>query len=268
MSFSERQGYKNREPSQLEGIGSDLKNSIFNIIHSSINNYISIGITGYGDSTYRGKNAQLIWTDFFNKRTSELPYAGNFVEEFESLYNSLNWFEVYDLMEFLISLPQVRHNALVANFNRVLETSNSPYRIINQIVQPISNKETIHMIDNAHKNAPTAQSKNHLVQAEKLYSRKQDPDFNNSCLESIKAIESCLHSVFNNQKILGDNIKELKGSNHNQHILAILEKVNAFRNDVSAHATKSKGYIPNRKDAILIHSICCSFINYLTTTQA
>lgn len=266
MSFSERKGYKNREPSQLKGINSDLKNNLFNIIHSLIKNYISIGITGYGDSSYRGNNAQLIWTSFFNKRISELPYAGNFLEKFESIYNSLEWFEVYDLIEFLISLPQARSDVITANFNCILEKNNSPYRIINQIVQPISNNETIHMIDIANKNAPTTQAKNHLAQAEKLYSRKQDPDFNNSCLESIKSIESCLHFIFNNNEILGKNIKKIKGMPHNQHIISIIEKINAFRGDVSAHATKIDGYLPTREDAILIHSICCSFINFFIST--
>jgi hypothetical protein len=120
----------------------------------------------------------------------------------------------------------------------------------------------------AHLIVQHGKAKDHLVTAEKFYSRKKDPDFNNSCLESIKAIESCLHNIFDNQKILGKNISTLKRDHHNQHILSILEKINAFRNDVSAHATKPDGYIPNREDAILIHSICCSFINYFHTAQS
>ncbi|APF04610.1 TPA: hypothetical protein ACJ5DT_001454 [Legionella pneumophila] len=100
-----------------------------------------------------------------------------------------------------------------------------------------------------------------MENAEKHYSRKQDPDFNNSCLESIKAIESCLRSKFNNKDNLGDNINKLRGASYNQHII---DKINAFRGHDNAHATKSNGYKPTREDAILIHSICCSFINYFT----
>ncbi|HAT6823705.1 TPA: AbiJ-NTD4 domain-containing protein, partial [Legionella pneumophila] len=262
MNFSQREGYKDISLSPFEGMSTGLKNAIFNEIHSVINEFISLGMTGYGDSSYKGKNAELLWTVFFEKKKSILPYAGDFLKEFESLYDSLKWYEIYDLIEYLITLSNLRNDLIEVKFNQLFEKYNSPYRLINKVVQPISSEETIAMINTAFENAPTQESKQHLENAEKHYSRKQDPDFNNSCLESIKAIESCLRSKFKNKDNLGDNIKKLRGASYNQHIVSIIDKINAFRGHDSAHATKPDGYKPTREDAILIHSICCSFINY------
>ncbi len=267
MSFSKREGYKPANPRQFEGISIELKNAIFNEIHSMIKEFISPGTTGYGDTSYRGINAELLWTNFFENRSSTLPYAGDFLEKFEYLYDSLEWFRIYDLIEFVATLSNVR-NGYILKINKILEKYSSPYRLINNIVQPISSIETINVINTAIEIAPTKESKQHLENAQKLYSKKEEPDFNNSCLESIKAIESCLHSIFNNNDILGNNIKKIKGTSHNKHIISIIEKINAFRGDVSAHATKPDGYLPTREDAILIHSICCSFINFFISTTA
>lgn len=264
MDFSEREGYKDTSPGQFEGMSKGLKNAIFNETHSIVNEFISPGVTGYGDSSYKGQNAEWLWTIFFEKKISTLPYAGDFLKEFESLYDSLEWFEVYDLIEYFITLSNNRSSLLEKKFNQLLDKYNSAYRLINKVVQPVSSKETIEIINTALKNAPTQESKQHLENAEKHYSRKEDPDFNNSCLESIKAIESCLHYMFNNNDILGANIKKLRGTSYNQHIVSIVDKINAFRGHDSAHATKPDGYQPTREDAILMHSICCSFINYFT----
>ena len=105
--------------------------------------------------------------------------------------------------------------------------------------------------------------KNHLKNAQILYSNKKNPEFNNSCLESIKAIEAVCRIILANQKILGDNLREFKKTEkYNQHIIAVLEKLNVFRGDVIAHAVKPDNYLPKREDAILIHTVCCDFINY------
>ncbi|MFW2571481.1 AbiJ-NTD4 domain-containing protein [Legionella sp. 29fVS95] len=263
MNFSKREGYENTTPNQLENMDEQLKDDIFNAVYKIIKTFIWPGVTGQ-DASYHSNNPQFIWENFFHKRVSELPYAGYFLKQFESQYNALPWYKVYDLIEFLIPLPDIHEN-IPRVLNTVLERNNSPYRIINNIVQPISNKETIEMIDTAFNNVPTQETKKHLEKAEHLYSQKQRPDFNNSCLESIKALESYLRYFFNNKEILGDNIKRL---NLNQHIKKIVTGINAFRNDVSAHATKPDGYLPTREDAILIHCLCCTFINYLSTLKA
>lgn len=243
-----------------------LKNAIWSVIYSHINKrYISWGITGYGDTTYKDEKAKNLWTEFFEQKISDLPYAEDYLRDIEQLYTALGWHEVYNLIEFFL-MQNDSFNP--AEFNKVLTRHNSAYRVIDSIVQPISNKEIIEAIESAQNNAQSEEIKEHLYKAKTLYSSKQNPDFNGSCLESIKAVEGTCRILLNNEKILGDNIKKIKHSEiHNQHIIAILEKLNAYRNDVSAHATKPNGYTPTMEDAILIHIMCCGFINYLKTKK-
>lgn len=266
MGFSEREGYKKSRINPLESMDNILKNGIWTEIFSLINQeLISHGVTGYGDTSYKTRGASSIWTEFFNKSISDLPYAGKFLEEIEPLYKNLQWYEVYDLVEFLLNLiGQYKRKQLENQFNKILEKNNAAYRIISDIVQPISNKGTIDIMESAIKNSLRQEIKEHLKKAQALYSDKQKPDFNNSCLESIKAVEGSCQAIFNNKKIFGDNIKQFKKEGtYNQHIIAILEKLNAFRGDVAAHARKPGQDSPNRETAILIHTISCGFINYL-----
>ncbi len=264
MRFSEREGYKNIKENALESMDSSLKNALWTIVYTHINqDYVSYGTTGYGDDTYRDSRAKNLWTKFFNQTISKLPRPVDFLEEIEHLYEKLKWYDIYDLVEFLI-----KQNAEPREFNDALIEQNSAYRIINSLVQPISNPEVINAMESANNNALGQEVRIHLNNAQRLYSIKQKPDFNNSCLESIKAVEAACRIVLSNEKILGENIKEFKNTKkHNQHIIAILEKLNAFRNDVVAHATKQDSYSTTREDAILIHVLCCGFINYFKSKR-
>lgn len=262
MSFSNREGYEEPKHSPLGSMSGALKNDIWTEIYTIINNnYISYGTTGYGDSTYRDDNAKALWTKFFEQSISDLPHAGGFLKKIESLYKKLKWNQVYDLIEFF--LKKINRKEISEKFNSILEENNSSYRIMNNIVQPISDKKTIEIMESAYNDAPNKEIQNHLINAQNFYSNKQNPNFSNSCLESIKAVEAVCRFILHNDKTLGDNVKELKNNkNYDQHIIAVLEKIYAFRNDNSAHAKKPGGYQPNRDDAMLIHAICCGFINY------
>lgn len=241
-------------------MNNNLRNAVWNEVCDIV--AIQDGVTGYGDATYGSSAARLLWTEFFYKRITEFPYAGEFLKKIEPLYDDLKEKQVFNLIEFLLPLTP-RKKFFIDQFNRVLEKNNSEHKIIHDMVQPISGEEVSEIIKCAYSDAPDKETKQHLRKAQSLYSRKRKPDFNNSCLESVKAIEACCRSFFKNRKTLGDNIKKLKRTSaDNLHIIALLGKINAFRNDVVAHATQSDGYHPDREDAILVHTVCCGFINY------
>jgi hypothetical protein len=269
MNFSEREGHKKITPNTLETMSDGLKNAIWTSIYTIIyKSFISHGSTGYGDSNYRDENAKSLWTKFFQKSISNLPYAGNYLREIEPFYQALKWNEVYDLIEFLLPIKTINHRT-TSDFNQILKEHNAGYRIIDSIVQPISDKETIAAMESANNNSLSEEIREHLHKAQSLYSRRQNPDFSNSCLESIKAVEGTCRLIMNNEKILGENIKELnKSKNYSQHIISTLKNINAFRGDEVAHATKEDGYLPTREDAILIHTISCGFINYFKSKKS
>lgn len=261
MNFSEREGHKKPKHNPLESMDASLKNAIWTVIYTHIDNrYISTGIAGYGDSNYRDAKAENLWTDFFEQNISRLPYARKYLSEIEALYTNLEWCGVYDLIEFFLGQNEYFEHE---EFNKVLAKHNAAYRVIDSIVQPISDKEVINAMESAQINALSADIKEHLHKAQFLYSSKQNPDFNGSCLESIKAIEGTCRATLGNNNTLGDNIKELRKLKiHSQHIIAALDKINAFRGNDVAHAKKKDSHTPTREDAILIHAICCGFVNY------
>jgi|GEM_PF-1515193 hypothetical protein len=268
MNFSEREGHKKITPNTLGTMSDSLKNDIWTVIHNTIDkSFISHGSTGYGDSQYRDDNAKLLWTKFFQKSISNLPYAGDYLREIEPFYQALKWNEVYDLIEFLLPLKTINHRTSL-DLNQILQEHKAAYRVIDSIVQPISDKETIAAMESANNNSLSEEIREHLHKAERLYSNKQNPDFNSSCLESIKAVEGTCRVILNNNKILGDNIKKLnKSKNHSQHIISALEKINAFRGNDVAHAKKEDSHTTTREDAILIHTICCGFVNYFKSKE-
>src|SRR5690606_37703589 len=102
-------------------------------------------------------------------------------------------------------------------FNKVLTKYNAAYRVINSIVQPISDENIIKNMEAAKNSSLSQEVREHLYKAQTLLSHKKYPDFNNSCLESIKAVEGTCRIIVGNEKILGDNIKEIKKLNYNQH---------------------------------------------------
>lgn len=265
MDFSEREGHKKPKHNPLESMDAGLKNAIWTEVYSIINDndFISWDSAGYSH-TYRGDYAQRLWSNLFQQNISDLPSPRYFSKEINSLYTKLKWNEVYDLIEFLIKQNKLN----IAKFNKILTEHNSAYRIINSIVQPVTNNEVVNAMESASNNALSKEIKEHLQKAESLYSNKHTPDFNNSCLESIQAVEGTCRLILDNNKILGDNIKELKKlKSHNQHIIGALEKINAFRGNDVAHAKDKDSYIPNREDAILIHTVCCGFINYFKSKK-
>jgi len=269
MSFSERAGIIKPKYGELGSINDNLKNDIWTLMYKIINSNISIGTGGYNGSEYHKKDiAESLWTDFFNKNIIKLPPAEDYVKEIDKLYQGLEWNKVLDLIEYLLIKQDstLQKNALSQEFNEKFKKHDSPYRIINNIVQPVSDGETIKYMEEAIENSPNSIVKNHLEEAQRLYSNRKATarSFSGSSLESIHAVEASCHIIFNNTAQLSDNIKNFtKDGKMNKHVIKILDKINQFRGDVAAHADKENGYNCSLEDAILLHSVCCGFVNYL-----
>lgn len=78
-------------------------------------------------------------------------------------------------------------------FNKILEKENSAYRIIDGLVQEITNQDEISEIETAINDNPIQHSKDHLKQALKMMSDRENPDFRNSIKESVSAVESLVN---------------------------------------------------------------------------
>jgi hypothetical protein len=191
MRFSERQGFKNyNDFIQTESMNESLRNSIWNtILTTYYNAHIEncVNIIAYH---FRKTALDELPNDDYDKRDWLKKY-----------FYDLNWYEVYDLIEFLVS----NHNIIVNNkytderpklrelWNNILERENSGYRFIGESLAPISNpieidevNETLELTVKHRLQGPY----NHIKTAIEYLSKKPEPDYRNSIKESISAIES------------------------------------------------------------------------------
>lgn len=194
MRFSERQGFKNyNDFIQTESMDESLRNSIWNTI-----------VTTYYDSrtNHIYNCVRAIAYHFRKTPLDELPYDDYDKREWlKKYYYSLEWYEVYDLLEFLVSNHSIIIGSRYSGVNReqrdfwniILERENSGYRFIEDTLAPISNPVEISEVNESLDLTLKYKLQgpyNHIKTAIEQLSKKPDPDYRNSIKESISAIES------------------------------------------------------------------------------
>lgn len=267
MRFSERYGYKPvHEIIQKESINADLKNRLWSNIYDSFFTYYIHDIAGFDYSIRQ------LWVKFFKKKSDELPYPpNNVINALKVLFTKNEWFEIYDLIEEIIGLYQKEYTELkklfIQDLNQTLEEENSAYRVINEKVTEITSEQEIQSIEEALENAnPHSGVQQHLNQALKLMSDRQNPDYRNSIKESISSVESICKIVTNDDKAtLGKALKivedkfglhpALKGS---------LSQLYGYTSDGDGirHAMLEESNL-TYIDAKFMLVACTNFINYL-----
>lgn len=222
MRFSERYRYKPiREIIQRESIDQNLKTELWNSY------LVTIEVAGKFDSNFFPSTSnynlyplyKAYWGYLFKKPIDEIPNTvsdcKNIVRDY--FFEKLDWFEVYDFIEITLAylpsaLPKKYKVAFTTLINKALERENSAYRIINDQIIEITSAQEIQSIEEALENTSIYSGlQQHLNQALKLMSDRQNPDYRNSIKESISAVESICKVVTNDEKAtLGKALKLLK----------------------------------------------------------
>jgi hypothetical protein len=150
-----------------------------------------------------------------------------------SIYEQLEWFEAYNLVEFLVRqagqfFQNWKRDVLAFQVNAVLQEELSAYRFVEGHLAPISTASEVAAIEEALK---TARNKGlggvatHIDTALSLLSRRPTPDYRNSVKESISAVESAARQIAGKGGGLED-------------ALAALEK-----KGIVLHAAMRKGFV-------------------------
>ncbi|WP_180164555.1 AbiJ-NTD4 domain-containing protein [Acinetobacter sp. YH12049] len=278
MRFSERYGYKPvREIIQKESIDDNLKNALWNAYHQII-----LEQGKFSDSFYPSvKNYTLYplfrsyWAHLFKKPIDEIPDTvldtTNLIRDY--FFKKLEWYEIYDFIEFTIKylpnqLLQGRYKATFISFiNNALERENSVYRIINDEITPITSEQEIQSIEEAlAKTNPYSGVQQHLNQALKLMSDRQNPDYRNSIKESISSVESICKIVTKNDKAsLGQALKLIEDKyGLHEALKKSLSQLYGYTSDGDGirHAMLEKSNL-TYIDAKFMLIACTNFINYL-----
>lgn len=273
LKFSQRQGIiRSEKEIQFNSMDQELKNRLWNIIKLFVVKGLEDNDSRYGSQKMIPTVAFALYHYFYKESTSNIPNYP--LMEMENRYIKSEWYQVYDLIEFLIE--HVSHvfdlDDFVAVINRVLEQEFSGYRIISSLVTPITNQSEIDSIDESIESTSISKEngvKLHLEAAMKMLSNKSSPDYRNSIKESISAVESLCRSL-TGENTLGKSLSKLKsdGVVINTELIRGFEKLYSYTNSKETgirHSATENIVEPEFDEAKFMLVSCSAFINYLTS---
>lgn len=264
--FSQRKGFKPvSETMQVDGIDSELRNSLWNVLDVFIFQTDGFLYAQY-DKPKVDAFCSDIWFHFFKKPVDTIPeYSGPKIAAIRKFYFSCEWYEVYDFIEYIISYYK-GSTQLTKLFNAVLERELSGYRIISGKAVDITHEQEVEMLEEALRETKYEGVTAHLKRSLELLSDRKNPDYRNSIKESISAVESMSKIISNNPSAtLGDALNSLEKNNKLHPALKKgFTSLYGYTSDEDGvrHAMLEKPNI-TAADAKFFLLSCTSFVNYL-----
>ena len=183
--FSHRQGYKPTKLIQVESMDTDLRNSLWNLLHGI---YWTRGHLGYRldfpSNKELGTLCIALWLRYFKWPIDDMPvlWNSNFTR-IKEYFLSCEWNEAYDFIEFVAdNHPDTGKNReFMSHCNVVLEREVSGYRFVGGIISPVTSEEELREIEEAldRKQSPEMVV-THLRTALNMLSDRESPDYRNS----------------------------------------------------------------------------------------
>ena len=273
MSFSERMGLTQvKSVIQIDSIDDELLNGLWNVL---MENYFS---NEARNRAYLDVQELLkrIWIDYFKAPIDVISFESHIPIEVIRKYffdKQTNWYEIYDLVEFIPNNYQQYsfvNDKFINQCNSILEREVSAYRFVaNEIVQ-ITTPEEITEIEEAINNHRTSDLvKTHLSNALKHLAERKLPDYRTSIKESISAVECIVKAIDGDPKTtLGAALNKIKtrGSiDIHPDLYDGLKKIYHYTSDSDGirHALKDASTV-DFEDAKFMLVMCSTFCNYLT----
>jgi len=278
MQFSERYGYKPiRDILLIDKVTDDLRNRIWSEIYSQF-------LKNYEKNKDEAERLSYliddIWSNFCKLPLDEMQnielsvYRKNNLSKIrEKIFNS-EWFSIYDFLEFIINhdfpnfpYNQHQYGQLLKNIPIVLKQEASAYSLVNKQLIQVTTEQEIQSIEEALENTNQFSGvQQHLNQALKLLSDRQNPDYRNSIKESISAVESICKIVTNDDKAtLGKALKIIEDK-YGLHpaLKSSLSQLYGYTSDGDGirHAMLEESNL-SYIDAKFMLVACTNFINYL-----
>ncbi len=252
---------------QLDGMNEELKNSLWNIIYITYNDQ------------HRNPYA-CSWKDiardtafaFRKVPVDSIPYDEYDCQEWiKGYYYSLEWYHVYDLVEFIVAHAyRVKKRNIEELCNSILEKELSGYRFISRILAPISNPLEIEAIsESIQVTARTGLlgANEHFETALMLFGKRPEPDYRNAIKEAISAVESVAKQLsgLDSSKGLADplNVLDKKIEMHSALKQGFL-KLYGYSSDEDGvrHAIVDEPNVGFDEAKYMIVS-CSAFVNFL-----
>jgi hypothetical protein len=187
-------------------------------------------------------------------------------------FNCCPWYEVYDLLECIVTnlnLLQpdaVLQRQFLQEVSQVLEREGSGYRLIGTEFAPIASEADIAAIEAAQR-SPLVGASTHISKGLSCFARKPEPDYHNCIKESITAVESvCKIIVGDDKATLGKVLSKLDSVMPiHKSLRQSMDFLYAFTNDEGGirHAGSTKSEV-GCAEARFCLVTCSALVGYLT----
>ena len=273
LSFSQRNGLTPESKDiQLKSMDDDLKNGIWNALHSSFFEMIIQQASFSLSRDLHKEIFQTIWDGFFKQRIDEMNAdVTRCIAHLRDKFDKFEWYEVYNFVEFILKmdiLDKTDVEKFVKRMNGVLQREFSGYRIIDKQITSITNPVEIEEISQAL-NTPLQEINTHFKQALALLSDRKNPDPRNSIKESISAVEVLCKKINGDPNAtLGAALTKLQKTKKitlHPSMEEAFMKLYKYTNDASGirHALLEEKIHANFDDAKFMVVCCSAFVNYL-----
>lgn len=273
MNFSERMGIVERSTLlQLNSMNDELRNSIWNVLEDRIWSTHDFVYSQYGQPKIKAFSKTL-WFYFFKRPVDERPYRGDEIfEQIRIFYFDAPWNRVYEFVEFILRICQEESfPGLRELLNLILKRELAGYRIIEDLLVPITDQNEIDEISKAITNLPYAGAREHLSQSLEHLSNRNSPDYRNSIKESISAVESAVQEITGStNSTLGDALNEIEKSGKIHGALkAGFSSIYGYTSDADGirHGMIDVANL-SVADAKYFLVACAAFVNYLVAKNS
>ena len=256
---------------QYEGMNSRLRNAIWSFL---LKRYFeqSASIS----QSFMGR----VWTEVMGRRSDSFHRAH--VLSFRSVdagrkslpgkkpllewYLKAQWYEVYNVLEFL--LRETGDGMHVKDANRMLSREGSAYRFVAGALAPITNNEELSEVEAATRLPDTFYgASQHIEQAVAHLANRENPDPRNAMKESISAVETAVAAAAGTPKAGIERGLQKLGL-HPQHAQAWSNIFNWMSDeDGVRHGMKGPPQV-GIPEARYVVVACSAFVNYLVSRKS
>lgn len=271
-SFSQRKGIKpTAEVMQVGSMNDELRSSLWNALDVAFWSTKDFVFAQYGYGEIEEFSRQL-WFNYLKKPVDSRPGYGHsnrgslILNEIRSYFFACTWNEVYDFLEFLVSMSARQKPRLPDYLNTFLTREFAAYRFIEGRVVDITDEQERAMLEEALGDQKFGGVASHLARALQLLSDRTNPDYRNSIKESVSAVEAMARITAGVPKAtLGEALKVLERSGRLHPVLKeAFSKLYGYTSDEQGirHAMLDEPNI-TQADAKYFLLSCTSFVNYL-----
>ncbi len=276
MRFSEREGFQLVSTAlQVDGMDAALRNGLWSVTHA---------LFFEGKTQFRLRDHEALchlgtrlWFGHYKLPLDQMPGSVGGVSQHirDWWMRPAEWWQVYDLVEFLVEEYQDEEVTSTARelYNRVLEQERSAFRFVGLSLTRLTSAEEVAAVERTlEKTTQMSGVRHHLLRALELLGDRSSPDYPNSMKEAISAVESVCRRLSGKQNAtLADGFDALERAGVPLHgaLVKGFKAIYGYSSDADGirHAALDVPSV-GVEDATYFLVSCSAFVGYLVAKAA